>query len=66
MDVDATARRAAKRLGLTFEHRRTGFGDLATAIGAITASVSPGRRRRGDPAHARLTLPATPTIAATL
>ena len=26
------ARRAARRLGLTFEHRRTGYGDLATSI----------------------------------
>jgi Protein of unknown function (DUF1638) len=29
--IDAS-RRAARRLGLAFEHRRTGYGDLATAI----------------------------------
>jgi hypothetical protein len=27
-----TARRAARRLGLAFEHRRTGYGELATSI----------------------------------
>jgi Protein of unknown function (DUF1638) len=57
----ATARRAATRLGLTFELRHTGFGDLATAVnglvasppeGRAAASRAPGRRRRGDPAHA--------------
>jgi hypothetical protein len=52
----ASARRAAKRLGLRFEHRKTGFGELATAISAATteralASKAPGRRRRGDLAH---------------
>jgi len=26
------ARRAARRLGLAFEHRRTGYGDLATSV----------------------------------
>jgi hypothetical protein len=60
----AIARRAAKRLGLTFEHRHTGFGELTTAIRAATASMAPGRRRRVDPVHARLTLPATPTATA--
>lgn len=66
------ARRAADRLGLAFEHRRTGFGELATAIngfvtsppeGRAPASKAPGRRRRGDRAHARLTLPPTPATA---
>lgn len=33
----AAARRAARRLGLRFEHRRTGFGELATTIGAVAA-----------------------------
>jgi hypothetical protein len=37
----ATARRAARRLGLTFEHRGTGYGELATTIAAVAA---------GDPA----------------
>jgi hypothetical protein len=32
----ANARRAARRLGLAFEHRTTGYGDLATSI--ITAA----------------------------
>jgi hypothetical protein len=32
-----TARRAARRLGLRFEHRRTGLGELATTIGAVAA-----------------------------
>jgi hypothetical protein len=31
------ARRAARRLGLTFEHRQTGYGDLATTIAAVAA-----------------------------
>ena len=68
----ATARRAAVRLGLTFEHRVTGFGELRTAIdgfvtsspeGSAPASRTPGRGRRGGPAHARLTVPATSTSA---
>ena len=37
----AAARRAAQRLGLKFEYRRTGFGELAMAISA-----------RGHPTHA--------------
>jgi hypothetical protein len=37
----AAARRAARRLGLTFEHRQTGYGELATTIAAVVA---------GDPA----------------
>jgi hypothetical protein len=68
----AAARRAARRLGLRYEYRRTGLGDLATAIngfvtsppeGRALASKAPGRRRRGGPAHALLTVPATPTSA---
>lgn len=47
-DLLVRAQAAAARLGLTFEHRRTGFGELATAIRAL-ASASPARRRRGDP-----------------
>ena len=31
-DLLAMARRAAERLGLAFEHRHTGYGELATAI----------------------------------
>jgi Protein of unknown function (DUF1638) len=62
----ASARRAAKRLGLRFEHRKTGFGELATAILGATTSKAPERRRRGDPAHARLTLPATPSSQAAI
>jgi uncharacterized protein DUF1638 len=33
----ATARRAARRLGLRYEHRRTGYGQLATTIAAVAA-----------------------------
>jgi hypothetical protein len=31
------ARRAARRLGLAFEHRRTGYGDLGTSVQAAAA-----------------------------
>jgi hypothetical protein len=33
----ATARRAARRLGLRYEQRRTGYGQLATTIAAVAA-----------------------------
>jgi hypothetical protein len=36
-DLLTTARRAADRLGLEFEHRHTGYGDLATAIEGLGA-----------------------------
>lgn len=36
----ATARRAAHRLGLAFEHRRTGYGELATSIAASIAGAT--------------------------
>jgi hypothetical protein len=36
----AASRRAARRLGLAFEHRRTGYGDLATSIQAAAATGS--------------------------
>jgi hypothetical protein len=36
----AAARRGARRLGLTFEMRRTGFGDLATSV--VAAAGRPG------------------------
>lgn len=39
----ALARRAADRLGVAFEHRRTGYGDLATSITAAVAAVAPWR-----------------------
>jgi Protein of unknown function (DUF1638) len=35
--LDAIARRAARRLGLAFERRRTGYGQLATTIAAVAA-----------------------------
>jgi len=38
----ALASRAADRLGLAFEHRHTGFGDLGSSIAAVTAAA-PGR-----------------------
>jgi hypothetical protein len=34
-DLLAMARRAAERLGLTFEHRHTGYGELADSIGGL-------------------------------
>jgi hypothetical protein len=64
------ARRAADWLGLTFEHRRTGFGDLATAITSLATLSSadrapghPGAFARGQSSAdgARPTLSATPT-----
>ena len=36
----AAARVAAERLGLAFEHRFTGYGDLETSIGALRASAT--------------------------
>lgn len=33
----SAARRAARRLGLRFEHRHTGYGQLATTIAAVAA-----------------------------
>ena len=35
----AAARRAADRLGLAFEHRTTGLGELAESIGALAAAT---------------------------
>jgi hypothetical protein len=37
-DLTARARAAADRLGLAFERRRTGYGDLATAIAHATVA----------------------------
>jgi Protein of unknown function (DUF1638) len=39
----AAARRAARRLGLAFEHRPTGYGDLATSL---VAAAGAGRSAR--------------------
>jgi hypothetical protein len=39
-DLLAMARRAADRLGLTFEHRFTGYGELATSIRAAAAGAA--------------------------
>jgi hypothetical protein len=38
-ELVATARRAAARLGLSFEHRVTGYGELATSI--VAAATTP-------------------------
>jgi Protein of unknown function (DUF1638) len=38
-ELIATARRAAARLGLAFEHRVTGYGELATSI--VAAATTP-------------------------
>jgi Protein of unknown function (DUF1638) len=35
--LDAAARRAARRLGLRYERRDTGYGELATTIAAVAA-----------------------------
>jgi uncharacterized protein DUF1638 len=65
----ASARRAAKRLGLAFEYRHTGFGDLATAIANATTPRAPGHpgafaRGQSSAEGARPTLSATSTQAA--
>ena len=39
VELVATARRAAARLGLVFEHRVTGYGELATSI--VAAATTP-------------------------
>ena len=39
VELVATARRAAARLGLAFEHRVTGYGELATSI--VAAATTP-------------------------
>lgn len=39
--LTAKARAAADRLGLTFERRRTGYGELATSIHAATGAAHP-------------------------
>ena len=39
-DLTARARAAAERLGLTFERRETGFGDLATSIQHAVAGAA--------------------------
>jgi hypothetical protein len=38
----ATARRAAERLGLAFEQRVTGLGELAESIGAFASASASG------------------------
>jgi hypothetical protein len=46
----AQARAAAERLGLEFEHRFTGYGELGTAIGAVgrvSRGSSPAREAAG-------------------
>ena len=66
------ARRAADRLGLAFEHRQTGFGELATPINRLVTLSSadrapghPGAFARGQSSGdgARPTLSAAPTSA---
>ena len=46
------ARLAARRLGLTFELRRTGYGDLATALTAAAKASQTGPSARRSPAGA--------------
>jgi hypothetical protein len=38
--LEAKARLAAERLGLAFEKRRTGYGDLATFLGRAASPAS--------------------------
>jgi hypothetical protein len=49
----ASARRAARRLNLTFEARRTGYGDLATSVLAATAPPGVDERVADGPAGRR-------------
>ena len=44
----ALARDAADRLGLAFEHRHTGYGDLASSIAAVAAVAAAAPRRSAD------------------
>ncbi len=41
----SASRRAARRLGLVFEHRRTGYGDLATSVAAAATTAAAGVSR---------------------
>lgn len=41
-DLLVLARRAADRLGLAFEHRHTGYGELATSLAAAVAGADGG------------------------
>jgi hypothetical protein len=52
-DLAERARAAADRLGLAFEHRFVGLGDLAVAIGAAASGTS-GAATPGKLANARL------------
>jgi hypothetical protein len=52
-DLVERARAAADRLGLAFEHRHTGLGELATAV-ATAASGKSATERAPGPAKARL------------
>jgi hypothetical protein len=38
-DLRAAAQRAAERLGLEYQHRTTGYGELRPSIGAVTGSI---------------------------
>jgi len=40
-DLTERARRGADRLGLTFERRLTGFGELATSLNSLAAATGP-------------------------
>ena len=41
-DLDTRARACADRLGLAYERRQTGYGDLETALGTVAASTAEG------------------------
>ncbi len=53
-DVLARARAAADRLGLAFEHRHTGYGELGTAIAALGRDGGDTLAAGVPPASARL------------
>jgi hypothetical protein len=51
-ELERAARRGAARLGLAYEHRRTGYGELATTLAAVTSrptsDLSVGGRWEGQ------------------
>jgi len=60
------ARSAADKLGLAFEHRQTGLGDLATAIRSAvsaTGAAAPGSGPRSGTMRAGISLRALPDVA---
>ncbi len=48
-DLVNAARRAAARLGLAFELRRTGYGELATSLARVSQTTNPPSGKGWDP-----------------